>query len=91
MSNRQPVLPFKVLCILLYGSQSWLERLPPSPESRLVVRARTAKLAHAVRKRKEDLYPMLEWLTQTQMLLGWSRPAPGIVEVRLRPLLDNGV
>jgi hypothetical protein len=78
---RQPVLHFKILVILLYGHQSWIER-----NGRDVL-VRTYYLARMIRKAKEYLYPLLDKLQEIGLITYWKRPKPGYIQVGLRSIL----
>ena len=77
-ANRQPVLPFKILCILLYGTQSWLQR-----EGTLAICTRPPKLARTIKKQTRELGPMLNYLQTIGLIRGWS-VRPGELRVELR-------
>lgn len=81
MSNKNPVVPFKIMCILLYGTHSWLRR------EGTTVYVRSGPLNRVLKNRKQDIWGMLDWLQGIGLITRWSRPAPGYIlaEVRLPP------
>jgi hypothetical protein len=77
MSMRQS-RPFKLLVVLLYGTQSWIVREGP------VVSIRTAKASRLFMKKSELVYPMLDYLQGLGLILSWSRPSPGVCRIVLK-------
>jgi hypothetical protein len=81
MANKSPLVPFKILSVLLYGTHSWLRR------EGTTVYARSGPLNRILKNRPVSLWGMLDWLQGIGLVTRWSRPEPGyvLVEVRLPP------
>lgn len=80
--NKQPLHPFKILVILLYGTYPWLVRRIEGSEMEVLVSS--AKLIRKVKRPVVDLWAKLDFLQELGVVLSWSRPAPGKVRLRIR-------
>ena len=80
--NRQPLIPFKILVVLLYSTASWVRRWEENGQ--LFAEARALHLSRQVRRKKDLVRGYLDFLVDIGAIFSYSKPEPGLWRVHLR-------